>query len=84
MADFFANTIGAPWPLAYLLAALIQCGLILGLVATSVLFFIWLERKVSGRIQDRLVADYVTQTIRTEDVEIIRIHRDCACIGVAL
>ena len=54
MADFFANSLGAPWPLAYLLAALIQCGLILGLIAGGVLFFIWLERKISGRIQDRL------------------------------
>ncbi len=54
MADFFANSLGAPWSLAYLLAALIQCALILGLIAVAALFFIWLERKVSGRIQDRL------------------------------
>ncbi len=54
MADFFADSLGAAAPLAYFLAALIQCGLILGLVATSVLLFIWLERKISGRIQDRL------------------------------
>ena len=54
MADFFANTIGAPWPLAYLLAALIHCGLILGVICAGALFFIWLERKASGRIQDRL------------------------------
>ncbi len=54
MADFFANSIGMPWSLAYLLAALIHCALILGLVAVAALFFIWIERKVSGRIQDRL------------------------------
>ncbi len=54
MAVFFAHTLGIPGPLAYLLAALIQSGLILGLVAIGALFFIWLERKVSGRIQDRL------------------------------
>src|SRR3954471_13961004 len=40
--------------LAYTLAALIQVGLILNLVAVGALGFIWLERKVSGRIQDRL------------------------------
>ncbi len=54
MADFIANTLGAPTPLAYFLAALVQSALILGLVATAVLIFIWMERKVSGRIQDRL------------------------------
>ncbi len=33
---------------------MIHCALILGLVAVAALVFIWLERKVSGRIQDRL------------------------------
>jgi NADH-quinone oxidoreductase subunit H len=42
-----------PW-LAYTLAALVHVVLILGLVAISALVFIWLERKISGRIQDRL------------------------------
>lgn len=41
-------------PLAYLIAALIPCILILHLVAVGALVFIWMERKVSGRIQDRL------------------------------
>jgi NADH-quinone oxidoreductase subunit H len=38
----------------YVGAALIQIGLILNLVAVGALLFIWMERKVSGRIQDRL------------------------------
>src|SRR6188508_2640277 len=42
-----------PW-LAYTLAALVQIGLIVNLVAVGALLFIWMERKVSGRIQDRL------------------------------
>jgi NADH-quinone oxidoreductase subunit H len=36
------------------LAALVQIFLLLNLVAIGALVFIWLERKVSGRIQDRL------------------------------
>src|SRR5688572_28725298 len=42
-----------PW-LAYTLAALIHVFLLINLVAVGALVFIWLERKVSGRIQDRL------------------------------
>jgi NADH-quinone oxidoreductase subunit H len=43
------------WPeLAYTLAALVHIVLLLHLVALGALLFIWLERKVSGRIQDRL------------------------------
>ena len=38
----------------YIVASLIHVALILGLVANSALLFIWLERKISGRIQDRL------------------------------
>lgn len=38
----------------HLIAPLIHIGLILNLVAVSALVFIWLERKISGRIQDRL------------------------------
>ncbi len=54
MAEFFAISLHLPTWLAYLLAGLIHCALIIGLVAAGALFFIWLERKVSGRIQDRL------------------------------
>lgn len=42
-----------PW-LAYLIAAMVHVGLIINLVAVAALVFIWLERKISGRIQDRL------------------------------
>jgi NADH-quinone oxidoreductase subunit H len=40
--------------LALLVAALVHVVLLLNLVAVSALVFIWLERKISGRIQDRL------------------------------
>lgn len=36
------------------LAAVLACALLLTFVALSAVFFIWLERKVAGRIQDRL------------------------------
>ena len=40
--------------LGYLLAAIIHCILLIHVVAVGALVFIWMERKVSGRIQDRL------------------------------
>jgi NADH-quinone oxidoreductase subunit H len=40
--------------LAYTLAALVHIFLLVNLIAVGALVFIWLERKVSGRIQDRL------------------------------
>jgi NADH-quinone oxidoreductase subunit H len=43
-----------PTWLAYALAALVHVFLLLNLIAVGALFFIWLERKISGRIQDRL------------------------------
>ncbi|MCA9237367.1 MAG: NADH-quinone oxidoreductase subunit NuoH, partial [Planctomycetales bacterium] len=46
---------GAPdSALGYFLAAVVHITLIINLVAVSALVFIWLERKISGRIQDRL------------------------------
>jgi NADH-quinone oxidoreductase subunit H len=40
--------------LGQLTAALIHCVLLIHVVAVGALLFIWMERKVSGRIQDRL------------------------------
>jgi NADH-quinone oxidoreductase subunit H len=40
--------------IGYVVAALVHIFLLLNLVAVGALLFIWLERKVSGRIQDRL------------------------------
>lgn len=48
------NHWGVWGPLAHVVAALIPIVLILHLVAVGALVFIWMERKVSGRIQDRL------------------------------
>ncbi len=56
MGHFFNDLFGVTdhvW-IGYTLAALIQCAILLNVVAVGALFFIWLERKVSGRIQDRL------------------------------
>ena len=39
---------------AYLIAALVHCALLIQVGAVGALVFIWAERKVSGRIQDRL------------------------------
>ena len=39
---------------AYIIAALIHAALLINVIAAGALVFIWLERKVSGRIQDRL------------------------------
>lgn len=48
MSDFLAS----PW--GKILLAVVAVGALLGFVAVSAIFFIWLERKVAGRIQDRL------------------------------
>ncbi len=43
-----------PGWLAYVLTGLLHAFFLLNLVAVGALVFIWLERKISGRIQDRL------------------------------
>jgi NADH-quinone oxidoreductase subunit H len=52
VAEFLAQYIPA-W-LAYTVAALVHIALLINLIAVGALVFIWLERKVAGRIQDRL------------------------------
>jgi NADH-quinone oxidoreductase subunit H len=52
VAEFFDQYM--PTWLAYTLAGLVHVALLINLVAVGALFFIWLERKISGRIQDRL------------------------------
>ncbi|QGJ70555.1 NADH-ubiquinone oxidoreductase chain H [Planctomycetales bacterium 10988] len=54
MVESLIENWGFPEWMAYLIAATIPCVLLLHVVAVGALFFIWLERKVSGRIQDRL------------------------------
>ncbi len=54
VAEFLLDSLGFPVPLAYLVAALIHAALIIGVVASGAMFFIWGERKIAGRIQDRL------------------------------
>ena len=44
---------GYPW-VVYLLVGLVQVALILALVMTCVAVYTWMERKISGRIQDRM------------------------------
>jgi NADH-quinone oxidoreductase subunit H len=47
--------LGASWHwAAYVVAGLIQCGLLLAMALCSAAIYIWLERKVAARIQDRL------------------------------
>jgi NADH-quinone oxidoreductase subunit H len=54
VADALAYLFPISSDLAALIAAIIQAVLLVTFVALSAIFFIWLERKVAGRIQDRL------------------------------
>jgi len=53
MADFLIG-FGLPGWLAWLIAALVAAVLILNIIAGGALAFIWAERKIAARIQDRL------------------------------
>jgi len=48
------DLLGIPEPFASIATAIIGGSILIGFVALSAVFFIWLERKVAGRIQDRL------------------------------
>jgi NADH-quinone oxidoreductase subunit H len=52
IAELLAQYLDSTW--AYALAALIHAALVLGFFGVAPLVYIWLERKVAGRIQDRL------------------------------
>ena len=54
VADLLINHLSSPDWLAYTVAALVQCGLLIAIALCSAAVGIWLERKVSARIQDRL------------------------------
>ena len=54
MADFLINSIGLPEWLAWTVMAGVAAFLILNVIAGGALVFIWAERKIAARIQDRL------------------------------
>lgn len=55
MAEYLANYMAPPWQwIAYVIVALVQVGLLLALVMTAAAVFIWMERKIAGRLQDRM------------------------------
>jgi NADH-quinone oxidoreductase subunit H len=54
VVQWLIDTVGLPQPWAGILVALLAAGVLVTFVAVSALIFIWMERKVSARIQDRL------------------------------
>jgi NADH-quinone oxidoreductase subunit H len=54
VVQFLTDSLGLPETLARVLIAVLSAVILVTFVAVSAIFFIWLERKVAGRIQDRL------------------------------
>jgi NADH-quinone oxidoreductase subunit H len=54
LASFIGGSVAPDSVAGYVIASLVHIFLLLNLVAVGALLFIWMERKVSGRIQDRL------------------------------
>lgn len=54
LADAYSILGSLPKPLLYLIAMVGASAIILAFIAILVMFFVWLERKVAGHIQDRL------------------------------
>jgi NADH-quinone oxidoreductase subunit H len=54
MADFLIHSVGLPEWLGWTIMALLAAVLILNVIAVGALVFIWAERKIAARIQDRL------------------------------
>lgn len=52
MPEFWSNLLPYPWNI--FAAGLVAAALLFGFIGVSTFFAIWAERKVSGRIQDRL------------------------------
>jgi len=56
--NYLLSKIATTWQVwdevGYVAAALIVCGLLIQVPAVGALIFIWMERKIAGRIQDRL------------------------------
>ena len=54
MVDFLSRNIGLDPRIWVTLIAVVAAGVLIGFMLMSAIFFVWLERKVSARIQDRL------------------------------
>ena len=54
LAGIVGLSVGADSWLGYIAAAGVHIGLLINVVAVGALIFIWMERKIAGRIQDRL------------------------------
>jgi NADH-quinone oxidoreductase subunit H len=54
IASVFGSSVLPDSWMGYVLAALIHIFLLINVVAVGALIFIWMERKIAGRIQDRL------------------------------